>query len=171
MRSLRLLLLPLLMLTLALPAIGCSYQSVDKLIRYYPDHHAEAGVSGEVPRRGEYRVVIRREDGVIHDWLGVKAAMRQGERLGFANDYGTLYATAGAMRFYLGSVPPNTKYVAWATSESRLGAIDPVVRGTGTAAATIGIIVGAAVAGVGLVTLMLVLDSNDDDEDEWHSND
>lgn len=158
------LIVPLLIATLACPMLGCSYGSYDKPIRFYPDRHAGRKVSGRVPHSGEYEIVARPYVGPALPWSGVRTTAEKGDHLGFAQRGGELFAIVGDLSVHLGVPPKSTEYIAWATSEHRLGMTDQPSRLVGEALAVTGsvIVLGA------LIGTVLVLKLTQDDDDCEH---
>ncbi|MEM1011945.1 MAG: hypothetical protein AAGI46_06955 [Planctomycetota bacterium] len=165
----RLILLPALIATLLLGPIGCSYDSYDKPIRWYPDRHAGTAVDKAAPRSGEYTVAVQSHDGWLRPWQDVTVRARDGDRLGFEHDGEQLFATYSTTRQALGVPPDDALYVAWATSENRLGPLDRPVRAAGTGLKVTGkaVLTGAVVVLGGAALVGLVwLSINDSDDDD-----
>jgi hypothetical protein len=148
---------------LVLPTTGCSFDSLDKPVRLYladGDHT----VLEPVPWEDEYRVVVRPEAGQVRPWTPTRVRVHEGDRLGFRQSGGLLTALVGAEEVELGSPPPGTRYVAWATRERRMGLtrnpLEAPLIFVGQAAA----VVGGVVTLAGVLVLKDALDSDDDDE-------
>ena len=100
-------------------AAGCSYDSLDKPIRLYPERHVE--VAGRTPNGGLYQTVVQ-EGGELFLFGDVRYVATRGERLGLkVNDVGLVTATIGGDEMEGGDLPPGVDYVAWAGAERRAG--------------------------------------------------
>ena len=161
MRSLHLVLTPLLA-ALMLLVPGCQYASYDKPIRFYPDDPRP--VSERVRHEGAYFIARRLDVGPVEKWNSELIQAVRGDRLGFREENGRLYAIAGERQIALGPVPEGTQYLCWATQEHRAGASLAEARALGSAVAAPFQFVAMGARGAG--SILLALAGNDDDDDD-----
>ncbi len=168
--SLRHLLVPILIGVAALPMLGCggcSFNSFDKPVRFYPSLHGGTEVVEAVPWSDSYRVVVQPEIGKVRAWTPTRIDAQRGDKLGFREKDGTIYALIGNHEQVLGTLPPGIVYVAWGTRERRMGTTRAPIDGTLGVLAFTGQVIFVAGLGVGLVALALFGNNDDDCEDRW----